>query len=58
MVFFRSRNTKTNANDKNCERMVASAAPATPMPKVYINSGSSPTFASAPITVVHMPIPE
>ena len=57
-VFFHSRKVTTNAKDKNCERTVAKAAPATSMRKTKMNSGSSAMFAAAPITVVSIPMPE
>ena len=35
--------------------MVAQAAPATPMSKVKISSGSSPMFSTAPLTMPMVP---
>ena len=37
-----------------CDRMVASAAPFTPMPKVKMNSGSSRMFSMAPMSTEYM----
>ena len=58
LVPFSLKNTTTNTNDKNCEMMVAIAAPATSILNTKMNRGSSAMFATAPITVVIIPIPE
>ena len=52
------KNITTNRNERNCESIVASAAPATSILKTKMKRGSSAMLATAPITVVVMPIPE
>lgn len=44
-----SRKLITHAADTACERMVASAAPRTPIWNTKINSGSSTMLSTAPI---------
>ena len=56
MARFPVRNRKTHIQDTHCEMIVASAAPRTPIFNAKIKTGSSTTFSSAPISVVHIPI--
>ena len=58
LVFFSRRKVTTNTNVKNCEIIVAMAAPATFMLNTNMNSGSSAMFATAPIIVEVMAMPE
>ena len=49
---FMKKRITIQTKEANCERMVASAAPSTPILKVKINKGSSATFNKAPKSVV------
>ena len=51
------RKCNTHQALQACERMVAKAAPFTPMPNTKMNSGSRPMFSSAPMTTEHMAMP-
>ena len=55
-VFFPNRKASTQAQDMACERMVASAAPCTPMSKANIKMGSRMMFATAPIKTESIPV--
>ena len=55
-VFFPRRNAHTQTHDTPCERMVAKAAPRTPMWNTKMNSGSSTMLQTAPISTVSMPV--
>ena len=51
-IFFRRRVQSTNAQEHICASTVATAAPATPISKRNINTGSSTILMTAPIRVV------
>ena len=55
-VFSPRRKKITHAHEMPCERMVASAAPRTPIFSPNINRGSNAMLATAPISTVYMPI--
>ena len=55
-VFFPRRNVQTQTHDTPCERMVAKAAPLTPMWNTKMNSGSRTMLHTAPIRTVSMPV--
>ena len=52
------RNQMTHAADTACERMVASAAPFTPISKVNMNRGSRPILSTAPMSTVSILVRE
>ena len=47
--FFNRKNAITQAADSACEIIVATAAPRTPKSKAYMNNGSKPILATAPM---------
>ena len=51
----RKRNQRLNAQLKNWERTVATAAPATPMSRAKMNTGSRTMLATAPMRTAAMP---
>lgn len=55
-VFFPSKKDSTHIVDNACETTVASAAPRTPIPNPYINTGSSTIFVNAPISTESIPV--
>ena len=55
IVLFPVRNAMIHAADRNCDRMVARAAPLTPMWNTKINMGSSMMLLTAPSSTVIMP---
>ena len=55
LVFFPVRNLSTHTADTAWDKMVARAAPWTPMPKAKMKMGSSTVFRMAPISTVFMP---
>ena len=52
IVFLPVRNVKVHKAAINCEIMVASAAPLTPIPRMKINTGSRIRLHAAPIDTV------
>ena len=56
--FSEQRKRTTHAHETACERIVASAAPRTPMPNTNMNSGSSTMLSAAPIVTVSMLVVE
>ena len=57
---FFGENTKIaiHTNDIACDKIVASAAPFTPIPNAKINSGSSAMLATAPISTDNIAVTE
>ena len=56
--FDSARNSTAHSAERNCEITVATAAPLTPIPNTKMNSGSSATFVTAPITTVSIAVAE
>ena len=56
MAFFPVRKAITHAADSPWEKMVASAAPRTPMPRPKMSTGSSTMFTTAPSSTVIIPV--
>ena len=54
-VLFPVRKRSTHTHESPCDRIVASAAPRTPIPSAKMNTGSSTMFAAAPMSTVVMP---
>ena len=52
VLFSPVRNLTTHAAETACEMTVAIAAPRTPMPNTKMNTGSSTTLSTAPISTV------
>ena len=55
-AFFPRRKDTAHTAERNWERMVAKAAPCTPMPNTKINTGSKRMFVTAPMSTVSMPV--
>ena len=49
-VLFPVRKRSTHTHESPCDRIVASAAPRTPIPSAKMNTGSSAMFSAAPST--------
>ena len=56
VVFLPVKKRSTQTAETACERMVAKAAPWTPIPNAKIKIGSKTMLQTAPITVVFMPV--
>ena len=56
IVFLPVRNVKVHKAAINCEIIVASAAPLTPIPRMKINTGSRIRLHAAPIDTVSIPV--
>ena len=56
VLFFEVRKTRTHTKETACDRMVASAAPCTPMWKPKIKMGSRMMLQTAPMATVHIPV--
>ena len=52
-----NKNHSAQAADTACDRMVARAAPGTPMSKPKMNTGSRMRLSTAPMATVSMPVP-
>ena len=55
LVFFPVRNFSTHTADTAWDKMVARAAPCTPMPKAKMKMGSSTVLRMAPMSTVFIP---
>ena len=55
-AFFPQRNLNTHTAEQNCEMIVATAAPRTPICNPKINNGSRTIFNTAPIRIVNIPV--
>ena len=55
-AFFPRRKETAHTAERNWERMVARAAPCTPMPNTKIKMGSSTMLVTAPMSTVIMPL--
>ncbi len=56
IAFLPPKNHSTHTADTNWERIVAAAAPCTPISSTKIKTGSSIRFKKAPITTVSIPV--
>ena len=56
MAFFPVRNRRTHTAEQAWARMVARAAPSTPMSKTKIKTGSRTMFTMAPRPTVSIPV--
>ena len=56
VTFLPVRNFSTQTAEQNCDRIVASAAPRTPIWNTKIKIGSRTIFKAAPIRIVSIPI--
>ena len=57
MVFFEQRKATTQTADTAWERMVARAAPCTPIPSPKMKMGSRMMLSTAPMRTVTIPVP-
>ena len=55
-VFFPKRKASTQVQDNACDKIVARAAPRTPIPNTKMKIGSRIIFAAAPIITESMPV--